>query len=76
MKKWFMHNKVKAKGFAPFVPTSSVQYDVLKLLKKNKYVLSLNNRRVLAHNIVYNSRSRVQNTGGPQVLELHHLDQL
>lgn len=66
MKKWFMHNKEKTKGFAPFVPTSSVQYLALNLLKKNKHMLSLNKRSHLTHNIVYNSRSRVQNTGGPQ----------
>lgn len=76
MKKWFTHNTEKTKGFAPFVPTSSVQYVALNLLKKNKHVLSLNKRRFLAHNIVYNRGSRVQNTGGLQVLELDHLDQL
>lgn len=65
MKKWFTHEE-KTKGFAPFVPTSSVQYAALNLLKKNKHALSLNKRRHLTHNIVYNSRSRVQNTGGPQ----------
>lgn len=68
MKKWFTHNKEKKKGFAPFAPTSSVQYVALNLLKKNKHMLSLNKRRCLAHNTVYNSGSRVQNTGGVRAI--------